>query len=185
MQIDSFIDSYCELKELSLEGEFKDTVNPLDGVSYPNLLVDIPEHIKAEILEKIEELSGLKPLNETMFMRMSPKGVRCPHKVHHDWLMGDYSLMLYLNDNEGGTALVKHNETGISYAPQSQTFSSIKQADKNDPSKWERIQSVKMKQNRAFIFDARQMHCAEPIGGFGESQQESRIVLTCFFSTNK
>lgn len=182
MKIDNFLDSYDELKELSLNCEFSDVVCPNDRVVYPNIFTEIPGKIREEILSKIKEATGIEPKDETMFMRMSPKGVHCPHKVHHDSLMGEYSLMLYLNDGEGGTSIVRHNETGIGYAPENEIFTHIIQKDQNNPEKWERVETVQMKQNRAFIFEANRMHCAEPIGGFGKDQSDSRIVLTCFFS---
>ena len=182
MVIDNFIDSYSELKELSLTCDFQDLENPSDGVIYPNIFANIPEQIKSDILAKLKEITSNKPKDITMFMRMSPSGVYCPHKVHHDLVMGNMSLMLYLNDGDGGTSFVKHNETGIAYAPVSRIFSNIIEADQNNPEQWTITESVKMKQNRALIFDASRMHCAEPIGGFGENQKDSRIVLTCFFS---
>ena len=182
MLIDNFLDSYDQLKELSLNCEFNDFESPYDGVVYPNIFAEIPDDIKDEVISKIKEATGGEPKNEIIFMRMSPKGVSCPHKIHHDAVMGDYSLMLYLNDADGGTSMVRHNETGIAYAPENEAFSKIIQFDQNNPGAWTRVETASMKQNRAFIFEANRMHCAEPIGGFGENQSESRIVLTCFFS---
>lgn len=182
MIIDNFIQSYDELKKISLDCVFADEVNPGDGVVYPLIFKDIPEEIKEEILLKIAESVGFEPKDVVMFMRMSPGGVDCPHIVHHDKVMGNYSLMLYLNDDDGGTSLVRHLETGISYAPNNEQFAKIIAYDQNDIRQWQITNTVKMKENRAFIFDAGNLHCAEPLGGFGENQANSRIVLTCFFS---
>jgi hypothetical protein len=97
--------------------------------------------------------------------------------------MGKYSLMLYLNSNpEGGTALVRHAEMGITYAPQNNLLVNAITHDQNNIHAWIESNRVEMKENRAFIFDARNLHCALPIGGFGKNQDDSRVVLTCFFS---
>lgn len=181
--IDDFIDSYQQLKELSLACEFGDVKNPIDETVYPLIYADIPEIIKKEILSKIYNLFLHRiPENVTMFMRRSPAGVPVPHIAHHDLSMGKYSLMLYLNDHEeGGTAFIRHIDTGMCYAPANDDFVAIAQFDQNNTEKWAIIEKAKMKQNRAVIFDAGLFHCAMPIGGFGEGS-DARTVLTCFFS---
>lgn len=182
MIIDNFIGSYNDLKAISLSCDFNDEVNDADGVVYPFIFKDIPQDIQDDILLAIEKAIGSPPKESLMFLRMSPKGVNCPHIVHHDKVMGDYSLMLYLNEGEGGTSLVRHIETGISYAPNNEQFAKIIAYDQNNPSQWDITSTAKMKENRGFIFDAGNLHCAEPLGGFGDDQSNSRIVLTCFFS---
>ena len=90
--------------------------------------------------------------------------------------------MLYLNDHDhGGTAMLRHRETGMAYAPESDTFAAIARNDQNDQSKWTIVEYVQMKENRAAIFDAGFFHCALPVGGFGEGET-ARVVLTVFFS---
>ena len=184
MIIDDFLpeDDYRSLKNLSLTGTFKDEANDIDGVVYPDIMRNLPEALVNAILSKASSALGRVPVNPVMFMRMSKEGVKCPHMVHHDGVMGDYSLMLYLNDGDGGTSLVVHRETGITYAPENDIFAKIIQSDQNNPEAWRVMSTTEMRENRAFIFNSKLLHCAEPVGGFGDCQSNSRIVLTCFFS---
>ena len=182
MIIDNFLDSFNELYDYAKSADFRAVVNPVDNVSYPHICDYIPDGIKREIYERIEEFTGKGPSDPVIFIRRSPEGVHCPHIVHNDLSMGKYSLMLYLNDNDkAGTAMVRHIETGMCYNPESEEFVKIAQKDQNDPDKWMFMNGSTMKKNRAYIFDAGLFHCAVPIGGFGEGS-EARTVLTVFFS---
>jgi len=181
MIIDGFLTTYDELKAYSKSADFSTIVNPVDGVNYPHICADIPDAIRAELLGKLTEFLGKEPENVTMFMRQSPEGCHVPHIAHTDNSMGLYSFMLYMNDAEGGTAFIRHRETGIMYAPESQDMVDFIVSDQNSPEKWALVDMAHMKENRAVIFDAGKFHCAMPIGGFGEGV-EARTVLTCFFS---
>jgi hypothetical protein len=182
IQINDFIKSYGELKEYSNIAEFKDVINPVDGVVYPHICAEIPENIRNEIIDRICSIIGRKPEEITMFMRRSPFGVHCPHIVHNDRTMGLHSLMLYMNDNsDGGTGIVRHKSTGIMYQPDSAEFVDIAVLDQNNPRAWSIWHKFDMKENSAALFDAALFHCALPIGGFGDGSQ-SRTVLTVFFS---
>lgn len=179
---DNFIESYPELKAYSLTADYSGVENPVDKVVYPYICAEIPEAVKSEVLEKLTGILGREPEKVTMFLRQSPKGVHVPHIAHNDLSMGRYSLMLYLNDNpDGGTAIIRHKQTGICYAPESDLFIGILKEHQNQVDKWSIIESSVMAENRAAIFDAGLMHCALPIGGFGEGES-SRVVLTAFFS---
>ena len=181
MIVDDFIESFEALKKASIENVFSDQVNDVDQVTYPLISTDIPAEVENEIIIKLSDLMGVTVENPFMFMRRSPKGVNCPHQVHSDSSMGGYSLMLYINDSEGGTSLLKHKESGISFNPESQEFVDIVVRDQNEPELWEVTDMIKMKPNRGFVFRSDMLHRAEPIGGFGEGS-EARVVLTCFFS---
>lgn len=182
IQIDNFLGSYKELKEYAETADFRDIVNPVDGVVYPHICDSIPSHIRSEILGRIAFLIGREPENVTLFMRRSPKGVHCPHIVHNDISMGANSFMLYMDDREdGGTAIVRHKKTGMMYQPESEEMVSIAIEDQNTPEKWAEMHTFKMKENSAALFDAGLFHCALPIGGFGDGV-EARTVLTVFFS---
>jgi hypothetical protein len=182
IQIDSFLASYQKLKDYAKTADFGDIVNPVDGVIYPGICDVIPDDIRQELLERIEFLIHRKPHNITMFMRRSPAGVHCPHIVHNDLSMGTHSLMLYMNDNDmGGTALVRHFESGMMYNPEAQEFIDIAIRDQNSPDKWASYHQFAMKENSVALFDAGLFHCAMPIGGFGDGT-EARTVLTVFFS---
>jgi hypothetical protein len=176
--------SESSFKKLSLISKldcFKDEVNPVDGVNYPLICKDIPKEIESEIIQGLGICMDRPVRNPMIFMRKSPKGIDCPHQVHSDCSMGKYSLMLYMNDGAGGTSFVKHKRSGITYSPEDSEFLDIIHKDQNNADAWEIIDYCPMRPNRAFIFDSRRLHRAEPIGGFGRGK-DSRIVLTCFFS---
>lgn len=179
--IDGFIDSYLELKEYSRHCEFSAIKNVVDGVIYPDICAEIPDDIRAEILDSLKEVTGRTPMNPTMFMRMSKNDCYCPHPIHHDLSMGSLSLMLYMSD-EGGTAFVRHDDTGITYAPKSRDITDMIRGEATKLDSWTVYDGADMKQNRALIFDAGIFHMAQPVGGYGTTQEDARLVLTCFFS---
>lgn len=182
MIIDNFLDCYDHLKVYSMAADFKDVVNPVDEVVYPMICADIPDVVREELQERIEWLMMRTITINTVFMRRSPEGVHVPHMAHTDNSMGDYSLMLYMNNrDDGGTALLTHLKTGMTIAPDTDELLDIAKADQNNPSAWGIRDIAKMRENRAFIFNAEEFHCALPIGGFGRGI-DSRTVLTVFFS---
>jgi hypothetical protein len=183
--IDDFLRNFEELRNHCDKAKFGSVVNPVDGVSYPYICSDIPEHIAQEIFELLGEIKGAPIVKPTMFLRLSPAGVYCPHEVHSDASMGAFSLMLYLNreeDCQGGTSLVSHRDTGIAYHPGIEPFEKIVRDAQNIRSAWDIRSMIDMKPNRAFVFDASALHRAEPPGGFGVGNEHARLVLTCFFS---
>ncbi len=183
--IDNFLESFDELRSYADTAVFSDVVNPVDGVAYPLICADIPEGVKAEVIARLEDLKGSPLEGVTLFMRRSPRGVPVPHAAHSDQSMGRYSLMLYLNrveDCQGGTSFLSHRASGISYAPEFHGFVDLINIDQNNHDAWGVREMADMAPNRAVIFDASRIHRAEPVGGFGDTPGNSRLVLTCFFS---
>jgi hypothetical protein len=178
---DDFLESYGDLKIYAETADFGGAVNPIDGVTYPHICESIPDAVRSELVERLTKILKRAPAKMTMFMRRSPKGCHVPHIAHTDNSMGTYSLMLYMNDGEGGTAFIRHKATGIMYAPEEQEIVELTQKDQNSPERWAVVDMAHMESNRAVIFDAGKFHCAMPIGGFGEGA-EARTVLTVFFS---
>jgi len=182
MIIDGFLSNYKELKELSLECEFKDIKNDFDGVCYPDIFLDIPESIRLETIQKLEEIHKKDITINKIFMRMTKKGTKPPHFAHTDKIMGSKSLMLYLNDHDlSGTSFLRHIDSGCMYHPASEDYVKSIFKDQNDLNKWTRYMSVSSKENRAVLFDSSLIHCADPHGGFGKNQRTARIVMTCFY----
>lgn len=183
--IDNFLAEFDALRDYADVAVFEDVVNPIDGVTYPLICADIPEPIKLSMLARLADFKGAEPEQVTMFMRRSPAGVPVPHAVHSDMSMGRYSLMLYLNrfeDCRGGTSFLSHRSSGIAYNPGLPEFADIVVSDQNNAIAWDVRELVTMLPNRALIFDASRLHRAEPVGGFGFTSQDARLVLTCFFS---
>lgn len=183
MIVDRFLPSFDKLKEYTKTAVFKDEVNEVDGVIYPLICKEIPSYILDELVEKLSKIDGKEPKINAVFMRRSPKGVHCPHKVHTDNSMGSRSLMLYMDDISDvlyGTSLLQHKETGAKDARHSPEVITKLIWDQNNDDAWDIYQMNYGHPNRAFIFDAHLLHRAEPIGGYGEDS-EARTVLTCFY----
>lgn len=181
--IDNFLPEFDEIQSFARSATFTDVVNDFDGVTYPLICADIPRHLVISVLGHIAKHFAI-PEDPVMFMRRSPAGVPCPHQVHSDASMGTHSLMLYLSDEEdceGGTSFLSHKMTGIAYNPEIPEAADIIVADQNRPDAWDVRDMVAMHPNRAVIFDAARLHRAEPVGGFGDTPENTRVVLTCFF----
>lgn len=182
--IDHFLPEFDELQKHAQTAKFTNVVNDFDGVTYPLICADIPNHLKLSILCLIAKHASA-PISPTIFIRRSPAGVPCPHQAHSDRSMGRFSLMLYLNaekDCEGGTSFLSHRATGIAYNPEHPDATAVVVADQNNPDAWDIRGMAEMRPNRAVIFDAARFHRAEPVGGFGDTPENTRVVLTCFFS---
>lgn len=184
MIIDNFLTTYDQLKEAAVQGKFEGVVNPQDGVLYPDIMIDIPVECLQEVQLRLNEAMGWSVNINTIFMRLTSNNTSgAPHQAHNDSVMGDCTLLLYLNDGPGGTSFVKHIETGMDAQPETTEEYDAWMRDTNIPEAWEITEMVEMKQNRANIIEADRMHRAEPAGrlGFGNGPKDGRIVLTAFF----
>ena len=153
-------------------GPFCDETNDIDGVVYPLICKAVPEVVSCEV-------DQILPIDYSVeFLRSSPEGVHCPNPVHHDFSMGRWSVMLYTS-SIGGTAIMRHKETGICSAPDSPDFVNIIANDSANTDAWEVLYMAEAKPNRMVIFDARLMHAAMPFGGFGKGVS-ARTVYTRF-----
>lgn len=181
--IDDFLPEFEELQSYAKTATFTDVVNEVDGVNYPLICDEIPNHLRLAVLCAVAKHFYL-PASPVMFMRRSPAGIHCPHQVHSDASMGAHSLMLYLNaedDCDGGTSFLSHRALGIAYHPALPEAVTVIQADQNRAEAWQVRDMVDMTPNRAVIFDSDRLHRAEPVGGFGDTPENTRVVLTCFF----
>lgn len=176
IQINNFLSGYEAFREYCDNLDYSGVENPADGVFYPGVSLEIPENIQQEVKSRIERAMDKEVSINAIFLRLSTKGMFAPHQAHHDGIMGQYSLMLYLNRPEhcmGGTSFVRHI-SGDDLARW--------EIDHSDPTKWEITDLCVMEPNKACIFNAELMHRAEPIGGFGDSPENGRLVLTAFFN---
>jgi hypothetical protein len=182
-EVPNFLPSFEKFR-LHCDGvDYNGLVNPVDGVFYPGVSVDIPSWIMREVLEGLTNFEGAPIALRALFLRLSPLGVEAPHQAHTDAVMGERSMMLYMNrfeDCRGGTSLVRH-ESGLDRNPVNESEEAIWKQDTNNPDAWEITQLCEMEPNKAFIFDAGLMHRAEPVGGFGTSPIDARLVLTAFY----
>jgi hypothetical protein len=183
--VDSFIPSFDSLRAHADSVDYQGVRNPVDGVVYPGISTDIPASVKEEVICATSTILSTAISPNAIFTRLSLADVPVPHQAHTDSTMGQWSLMLYLNRPEhckGGTSLVRHRTTGMLSDPRGAAELAIWKTDTNKPEAWEIVQLVPMRPNRAFLFPSHRMHRAEPIGGFGDSPKNGRLVLTMFFN---
>lgn len=173
--LDDFLPDFAGWRSWADGLEYRDEVNPADGVAYPGIYRDVPTF---GARARLSAIMGRPIKLHALFLRLSLAGVAVPHQAHHDGLMGDFSMMVYLNRPEhcqGGTSLLEH----VSGAePDADTW----QRDTNRPEQWRAVSLCKMVTNRAFVFRSKLWHRAEPVGGFGTDSANGRLVLTGFFS---
>jgi hypothetical protein len=165
--------------------EFDGEVNPLDGVEYPDISIDIPALVEREVIQNLEAAMGWEVQMNMLFLRNTSKGTdTAPHQAHTDTIQGTHIFLLYMQDGpEGaGTSLVKHKELGFDKDPITKEQFEAWQKDLNTYDKWEITALIDMKKNRAAcgIWSA-QMHRAEPVNGFGTSPKDGRIALIGFY----
>ncbi len=183
IELAHFLDDYPSFRQHCDGLEYRGMKNPADDVFYPGVTTDIPPEVAEEVLGKVSEQMQAMVRPSAMFLRLSSQGTYAPHQAHTDAVMGEYSLMLYLNRQEhcqGGTAFVEH-VTGMDVTPRNRQELALWEQDHSDPEKWRVVETCDMAENKACLFNAHRMHRAEPIGGFGHGPQDGRLVLTMFF----
>jgi hypothetical protein len=178
--IDDFLPDFDGWREWADTAKYDPIENPVDGVVYPGICTAIPSF---GTQQRLSLVMGTNVKVRTLFMRLSLEGIAVPHQAHTDAVMGEFSLMLYLNRAEhcrGGTSLVRH-VSGMDSHPTTPEQVALWEQDTNAPDRWSIYSMAEMKPNRAFIFRSDLFHRAEPIGGFGAGPTNGRLVLTAFF----
>jgi len=174
---DDFLDDFDRFNAWARAQEFQGAVNPVDGVEYPDIVTYLPVEIMQEIRDKVGDVG-----KSFEFMRMTNENTAtAPHQAHNDITMGQMTFLLYLQDGEGGTSLVRHKKTGLYTQPRSSYEQRLWERDTNVPDAWEITDMVPMKANRAVWYPSEWMHRAEPIHGFGKDATDGRIALIMFF----
>lgn len=179
--IDDFLPDFQGWRKWADDLEYAPVENPVDRVSYPGICASVPTW---GMRQRLSMIMGAGVHINTAFLRLSLAGVSVPHYAHTDKVMGQFSLMVYMNRTEhcqGGTALIRHAD-GMDMHPSSDEEVSLWERDTNQPERWSAYSLCEMKANRAFIFRADLMHAALPVGGFGDSVSNGRLVLTAFFN---
>lgn len=183
--IDNFLPRWHEVRSFADSASYKDVINPVDSVVYPGICTDVSTSVKHELVNRLSAVHGQSVALRTVFFRLSLKGNVAPHQAHTDSTMGQFSMMLYMNhdkDAQGGTSLIRHKATGITSDEGLSEFGQrIWLRDTNKYDAWTIYKTVQMRPNRAFIFDSRLMHRAEPVQGFGYNNKSGRLVLTAFY----
>lgn len=177
--IDDFLDYPDAVREYARTAEFKDHLNPVEGVMYPLINHPLPPQLVGEVFFKLSQVLGVKVAGEFIYLRLSTEGTPVYHSVHTDSNIGQWTMVLYLNEEKdcrGGTSLRRHKATGLARTPTTKEEEELWQREGNDQDAWETVMHCPMKKNRAFIYDSFLMHNAEPVGGFGKDATDGRLV---------
>ena len=125
----------------------------------------------------------------SVYFRVTNVGME-PAYIHSDRMSGNHTCVAYLTDHEDtyGTAFWRHKRTGWTEMP---TFEQMRDAGvldemkadmvSRDSDKWEQLDFVQGRKNRALIFPAPLFHSRVPVGGFGDCAENGRIVWVSHF----
>lgn len=177
---DNFLCDFNNTRERVLAGVFDDVVSPVDAITYPAINKDLPQDVAHEMASGIAFFLGRQPEIRTIFSRAMHAGMHAPNKIHSDVIMGAYAAHIYLSTewpDGAGTSFWSHKRFGMRHSPELDTT----QIDSNDVSQWERYMLVQAKANRFLMHRGDAWHLAEPIGGWGDRPDNSRVVITAFF----
>ena len=183
MIVDNFLDDFDSLRKHCDDLSYSGFTSPVDGVFYPGISLGIPEETRAEVLGKLQKITG-EVKNPWLFLRLSLDGVDVPHQAHNDASMGRYGMILYINRPEhcqGGTSTVRHITEGMESGPQTDKQLEIWKRDVNKYEQWEITEMIDMQHNRAWIFPTQQMHRAEKPSSYGTSPADGRLVMVAFW----
>jgi len=184
--IDDFIGGFEAYRDTLDSHIFSGVQSPVDGVFYKGVSADIPQHIADNIKANLDLYYENVEIKH-QFLRISQEGIFAPLQAHNDADMGTHSCMLYLNRREdctGGTSFISHVDEGMPYGPENDEQYKVWQDDFNTESRWNIDEIATMKPNRAVMFDADRMHRSEPVGGFGRTTKDARLVLVTFFDAD-
>ena len=185
--IDEFLDNFAWFRGECDGYAYEGTENPEDGVFYPGIYLDVPPAIQDEVFFKFKKALGVEIESATLFLRLTVEGEDVPHQAHTDTAMGDFGLILYMNreaDCQGGTAFVSH-VSGMDSEPENEAEFTLWMNDHNRYDQWDIAAMVKMRENRALLFDTRHFHRAEEPNAYGENAENGRLVLVCFITVAK
>lgn len=184
---DEFFDNAEVVRTDVVAGRFEDVVNPVDGVVYPGINKDLPGYITSTIVSRLSEIVGAPVKPTAIFARVTTKSLKdAPHKIHSDRVMGQFSAHIYLSERwptGAGTSFWVHPSQGERH--DKLTDVDLVREDQNSPERWFPGPQVQGEFNRALLHDACLWHCAEPVGGWGTSEMDGRLVITCFFNVEE
>jgi len=165
---------YCQLLK------YHDRVGP-DGATYQGISDEVPETIVEQMTCLLSWLVGYRAVIKICAFRLSVLGTVPPQWAHSDMEVARYASFLYINPGMGGTALLKHKETGLFTHPKDEYELTILHRDQNDMEKWAVTSKVDCAPNRALVIRSGLIHAALPFHGFGSGPADGRLILWTFF----
>lgn len=169
--IDHFLPSPESYREAALGLEFKSyrfehctfhgiALAPVDGI--------VPQRIR-------DQFPRIEPA--LTFFRKSPEGQEEPHYIHTDIDMGEWSAILYLNENppeSDGTAFWTHRETGAIESP----IPHERSEEGKTVSGWIERRKVSARFNRLVIFPSAFFHSRAIPGNWGQGDRARLTQVT-------
>lgn len=147
----------------------------------------------ALMLRALTRAMGGVVIPNSMFFRVTNVGMERAY-IHSDRQSGASTCVAYLSehDTESGTAFYRHKPTGLTEMP---SFAEMQEAGifdelkadmvSRDPDKWEQVDYVRGRYNRALIFPAPLFHSRFPLEGIGTDFESGRLVwATHFYKLN-
>lgn len=124
-----------------------------------------------------------------MFFRVTNKGMEKAY-IHSDRMSGAHTCIAYLSEHDepSGTAFYKHRRTGLIEMPTFEDMQTMGILDElkqdmvsRDEDKWELLDFVEGKYNRAIVFEAPLFHSRYPVEGIGETSENGRLIWASHF----
>ena len=125
----------------------------------------------------------------SMFFRATNVDTEAAY-IHSDRMSGNHTCVAYLTDHDAiyGTAFWRHKRTGLTEMPTFEQMRDMGLLDElkrdmvsRDPAKWDQLDFVHGRKNRALIFPAPLFHSRVPVDGFGTDVQSARMVWVSHF----
>lgn len=168
MIYDNFCDNPIAYKSNVLNMEFKSI--PTEAGTFHGIA-----EIDSSISSRIQERLYMEFTSATSIIRKSPLNQVEPNYIHTDLDMGDYTAILFLNENppeNDGTVFWKHKETGAING------NLIGDAGK-DLSLWEEYYRVQSKFNRLVLFPSSLFHSRSIPENYG-TDEDARLIQVTF-----
>ena len=103
--------------------------------------------------------------------------------IHSDMGWGTHAAVLYLCHGKGGTAMWRHKATGAERIDAGDVglLSQI-QGDWDDASKWDRLETARLRYGRCVIYESALFHSRWPFEAFGSGPEDGRLIGVAFFT---
>lgn len=144
----------------------------------------------SQMLRSLILATGKVLVPNSMFFRVTNEGTEQAY-IHSDREAGMHTCVVYMShhDTEYGTAFYRHKPTGMTHMPsflemyEQGILEELKRdMVSRDSDKWEQVDYVQGKYNRALIFDAPLFHSRYPLEGIGRSADDGRMVWVSHFN---
>lgn len=186
------VDNFCQDIEqviASVHNAGFDTWNPKKGEVGSSVYEGMGfwgDH--ALMLRVLTHTVGGVVIPNSMFFRVTNEGMERAY-IHSDREAGNHTCVAYLSqhDQPSGTAFYRHKPSGLTEMPAVNDMTTLQwealKADmvSRDPAKWEQVDYVSGRYNRALIFHAPLFHSRFPLEGIGTDSKSGRLVWVSHF----